>query len=201
MLIKDFIQRIRVRLKDTGSYKRYSDDELMDTINQEQNIIIYEFDMNVGHFTKQISPDDNALSLPKVMLKVVHSKLDNTNLSLRNYKEHLQNPQSSVHLMSFSNMQTVAVVPKDKANGNLELWANLCVFHKELDESLFVNDLFVSLLLYGCLRTILQAENSEVSLQKLAYYESMYKKEMASIKDISSRVKEENIFYSKVNKV
>lgn len=201
MRVEDFIKRVRVRLKDEGAYKRYSDDEILAVLNQEQNIIIYEFDMNVNYFSKEVNEEDNTLSLPKVMLKVVHSKLDNKALKLKNFKEHITNADTSLHLISYANMQVVGVVPKQRARGLLELWTNLCVFHNDLNEELFANDLFVNLLLYGCLRTLLQAENSQASLQKLAYYEALYKKELASLKDINSRVKEENVFYSKVNKV
>ncbi|MDL0101288.1 hypothetical protein NYG95_07630 [Campylobacter felis] len=201
MKIVELMERLRRRLKDEGVYLKFSDEELLASINQEQNMLISDLEMNVCKFEKKLNENDNVLHLPKLMLKVVVAKLNGVNLPFLNYKAHLKDNNVPTHLMGFSNMQSVAVEPKNKALGRLEVWVNLCVFHRDKEEELFLNDLFVNALLYSLVRNILQAENSELSMQKIAFFDNLLKNELSRIKDIVSNTREEQVLFSKVNEV
>ncbi|MFQ6341377.1 hypothetical protein [Campylobacter sp. VTCC 70190] len=201
MLISEFLERLKRRLKDEGVYHKYSNEELLASLNQEQNIIISEFEMNVNHYTKEVSPEDNILHLDKIALKIILAKLNKKLIELKNYKKHLENENIDAHLMSFSNMQSVALMPKEKANGLLEVWANVCVFHKSENEKLFLNDLLVNALLYGVFKNVLQSENSELTLQKISFYEKLYNNEISRLRAIVSNTREKEILFSKVSRI
>lgn len=201
MLISEFLERLKRRLKDEGVYHKYSNEELLASLNQEQNIIISEFEMNVNHYTKEVSPEDNILHLDKIALKIILAKLNKKLIELKNYKKHLENENIDAHLMSFSNMQSVALMPKEKANGLLEVWANVCVFHKSENEKLFLNDLLVNALLYGVFKNVLQSENSELTLQKISFYERLYNNEISRLRAIVSNTREKEILFSKVSRI
>ncbi|TQR31815.1 hypothetical protein DMB92_05350 [Campylobacter sp. MIT 99-7217] len=201
MLVKDFLQRLRRRLIDEGFHAKFSDEELLASLNQEQNILISDFEMNVQHFSKQISSDDNVLHLPKLALKIVHARLNAKAIPLKNYKYALENENPTLHVMSYSNMQSLAVLPQIKANGLFEVWVNLCVFQDDENENLFLNDLFVNALLYSCFKNVLQSENSEFSLQKMNFYEALFEKESSRLKKLVSDTREKQVFFSKVSRV
>lgn len=202
MKLQDFLQRLQRRLRDDGvNSNKYDELELIASINQEQNIIISDFELNVNYFKKEITEQNNTLQLPKITLKIIHAKLNGQTIPLKNYKYMIENTNPETHLMTFSNMQTLGIYPKEKANGLLEVWSNICVFCDNLEEELFLNDLFVNLLLYGCLKNILQSENSETSLQKMQFYEVLYKNENSRLKSIVANTREKEILFSKVNRI
>ena len=201
MLIKEFLARLKRRLNDEGFESTFREDELKASLNQEQNMIINDFEMNVRYFSKELSESDNVLHLPKLALKIIHGKLNKQIIPLKNYKYALENDNPQTHMMCYSNMQSLAVLPKFKANGLFEVWVNLCVFQDNENEHLFLNDLFVNALLYACFKNIIQGENSEYSLQKMQFYEALFEKESSRLKGLISSTREKQILFSKVARV
>lgn len=201
MKVAKFLDRLKRRLKDEGQLRKFNDEEMMNALNQEQNMLISDFEMNVNVFSKEISEQDNILHLPKLALKIVNARLNGVNIALKSYKYALEVREPEVHVMTYSNMQTLAVLPKHKANGLLEVWANICVFHQNGEDELFLNDLFINALLYACFKNVLQSENAESSLQKMQFYEALFEKESSRLKALVSNTREKPVLYSKVVRV
>lgn len=189
--IKDLSLSIRTRLRDDKEPFRYTNLELVDTLNQVYNDLNYQFKLNVMKFEKCISEEDNVITLPKMALSFEKAFLNGKEIPLKAYDEF----SKTLIIAAYSNFQSFVLLPKAKANGNLSLFVNLA---QSLDEnSTLPNADFLKMaLIYGSLALLFQIESNEQNLQRASFYESLFKKECDRLRAVLSSVYERKAFLS-----
>ncbi len=134
--IRDLIAKIRTRLRDESEGEfRFRDSELLDALNSAYLDLNYQFKLNIKKYTKQVSPADNVLQSDKMFLSFEKAYLNNTPLSFKAYDEKTKTLQIS----SFSDFQSLIILPARSANGTLEVFVNESV-KLEMDSILSSGD-------------------------------------------------------------
>lgn len=189
--LRQVIKQIRLRLRDTNKPYKIDDLEVIHSINQTYNDLNFQFKLHENKFTKHLSPEDNVIILPKMALSFEKAFLDAKKLDLKKFDEF----SDEVILCAYSNMQSFAVLPKHRANGELTLYVNLA---QSIDESTeFLNvDYLNEALIYGSLSFLFQIENNENNLERASFYKDLYKKETDRLRALFSSVFESKSFQS-----
>ncbi len=187
----DLITSIRTRLRDENEPFRFSEFEIIDCLNQVYNDLNYQFKLNICKFEKEINPKDNVLTLSKMALSFESAFLNEKALNLKAFNEN----SKDLIISAYSNFQSFAILPKEKANGRLKIYANLA-FNIEKDSILQSADFLKMALIYGVLSLLFQIETNETNLQRVGFYENLYKKECDRLRAIISSIYEKRSFLS-----
>lgn len=189
--VKALVSSIRKRLRDDKEPFRFETLEIIDTLNNVYNDLNYQFKLNVNKFEKKISNENNVLNLPKMALSFEKAFLNGKELPLKAYNEF----SKELIISAYSNFQSFAVLPKNQANGDLILFANLAYSFDEngkLNNADFLN----IALIYGSLALLFQIESNENNLQRVSFYENLFKKECDRLRAVISSVYEKKNFLS-----
>lgn len=193
--VLSLVEKIRIRLRDNDVEEyRYKEAEILDALNNAYCDLNFLFKLNVNKYQKEIKPDDNILRTKKMVLSVERAYLNGTPLTLKPYDEKAKSTQIS----SFSDFQGFIVLPKASAQGLLELFVNESVL---FDKDGFINggDFLQNALIFNALISILQIETNEANLQRVGFYESLYKKEVSRLTALIASTKEERSFQTYFN--
>lgn len=193
--VKELISKIRVRLRDESEGEfRFKDSEILDALNSAYLDLNYQFKLNVKKYTKTISPEDNILQTDKMFLSFEKGYLNNTPLNFKAYDEKAKLLQIS----SFSDFQSLIILPARSANGTLEVFVNESV-KLEMDSILKSGDFLENALIFSVLISIFQIESNESNLQRVGFYENLYKKECDRLRALISSAKEARSFQTYFN--
>ncbi|EAJ4318102.1 hypothetical protein DK613_06910 [Campylobacter upsaliensis] len=193
--IKDLITKIRTRLRDESEGEfRFRDSELLDALNSAYLDLNYQFKLNIKKYTKQVSPEDNVLQTSKMFLSFEKAYLNNAPLSFKAYDEKAK----SLQISSFSDFQSLIILPKTAANGTLEVFVNESV-KLEKESVLSSGDFLENALIFSVLISIFQIESNESNLQRVGFYENLYKKETDRLRALISGTKEARSFQTYFN--
>lgn len=193
--VKELISKIRTRLRDESEGElRFKDSEILDALNSAYLDLNYQFKLNIKKYTKNITQDDNTLQTHKMFLSFEKAYLNNVLLSFKAYDEKAKITQIS----SFSDFQTLIVLPKASATGFLEVFVNESV-RLEMDSVLSAGDFLENALIFSVLISIFQIESNEANLQRVGFYENLYKKECDRLRGLISSTKEARSFQTYFN--
>lgn len=193
--VKELISKIRTRLRDESEGEfRFKDSEILDALNSAYLDLNYQFKLNIKKYTKNITQDDNTLQTQKMFLSFEKAYLNNVLLSFKAYDEKAKITQIS----SFSDFQTLIVLPKANATGFLEIFVNESV-KLEKESVLSAGDFLENALIFSVLISIFQIESNEANLQRVGFYENLYKKECDRLRGLISSTKEARSFQTYFN--
>ncbi|EAL52305.1 hypothetical protein CUP0933 [Campylobacter upsaliensis RM3195] len=154
----------------------------------------YQFKLNIKKYTKQVSPVDNVLQTNKMFLSFEKAYLNGVSLAFKAYDEKTKTLQIS----SFSDFQSLIILPATGANGILEVFVNESV-KLELESVLSSGDFLENALIFSVLISIFQIESNESNLQRVGFYENLYKKETDRLRALISGTKEARSFQTYFN--
>ncbi|MCR2114337.1 hypothetical protein CUPS4064_09340, partial [Campylobacter upsaliensis] len=98
----------------------------------------------------------------------------------------------------FSDFQSLIILPATGANGILEVFVNESV-KLEIDSVLSSGDFLENALIFSVLISIFQIESNESNLQRVGFYENLYKKETDRLRALISGTKEARSFQTYFN--
>lgn len=171
----DIIKNARTYLKDDKPNKySFSDEFLLNILNQEHNFLLQEFNQGISLFTKKLTQKD--FILPMSSLKILNAFLNGKKLDLQSFNYALETHKNSTGIKLVSlNMQNFSIEPYSE--GILEIYYIPAMPIQNLEETLILEDIFFTLL---TLRVILQAlklETNERNLEKVRFYSQENQKE------------------------
>lgn len=191
ILISEVIAQIRARLRDTQEPYRFEGFLVLDCLNHIYNDLNVQFKLNVGKFEAKLTPSDNVLTLPFLVLSFERAFLNGSPLPLKAYDERA----NTLQISAFSDFSSFAVLPKAQASGDLVIFAN-CSVKLELESKLYSGDFLALALVYGALSLLFGVESSENNLQRVEFYTNLYKKECDRLRGIIASVYENRAFLS-----
>lgn len=191
--VKGTIEKVRTRLRDDDSENyRFGDVLLLDALNNAYLDLNYKFKLNVKKYTKQISQQDNILRTAKMFLSFEKAFLNGKNLPIQPFNDKAE----SLQISTFSDFQSLIVLPSASANGNLEVYVNEAL-KLELDDLLDSGDFLENALIFSSLISIFQIESNEANLQRVNFYEQLYKRECDRLRGLISGTREARSFITK----
>lgn len=193
--VKEILEKIRTRLRDDGDEGyRFNDFELLDALNNAYLDLNHLFKLNIKKYQKDISPEDNILRTEKMFLSFEKAYLNNNLLAFKTFDEKTKTLQIS----SFSDFQSLIVLPKNSANGLLEVYVNESV-KLDRESVLSSGDYLENALIFSVLISIFQTETNEQNLQRVNFYERLYLKECDRLRALISNTREARSFQTYFN--
>lgn len=188
--VKSIISKIRTRLRDDNTEQyRFSDMMLLDALNNAYLDLNYQFKLNVKKYVKEITSEDNIIRTKKMFLSFEKAYLNGVNLTIKPYDEKT----NTLQISSFSDFQSLIVLPKARANGKLEIYVNEAL-NLELESLLNSGDFLENALIFSSLISLFQIESNELNLQRVEFYERLYKKECDRLRGLISSTREARSF-------
>ena len=194
--IRELSQKIRARLRDDdadGGF-RFSEIEILDALNSAYLDLNHLFKLNVKKYEKRVSPEDSILHADRMFLSVERAFLNGAPLALRPFNEKAKSAQIS----SFSDFQSLIVLPKHCAAGLLEVYVNESV-KLESSSVLKSGDFLEGALIFSVLINLFQTESNEANLQRVSFYERLYEKECNRLRALIANTREARSFQTYFN--
>lgn len=193
--VDEVLKKIRVRLRDEGEEGfRFKDGELLDALNSAYLDLNHLFKLNIKKYQKTLTPDDNILRTNKMFLAFEKAYLNGRLLNFKPFDEKTKLLQIS----SFSDFQSLIILPKAAANGLLEVYVNESV-KLEKDSVLASGDYLENALIFSVLISIFQTESNEANLQRVSFYEKLYEKECDRLRALIANTREPRSFQTYFN--
>ena len=178
MQANDVILKVRDRLRDNDHLNglKFSDESIMDALNDTGRDITRDLNINITHLSKHLSQAEPSLSLPKNKIickihKVIFNGKDIThnhgfNLLSHDNRATFYNPAPFVYsIMPFN-------------DGTLEMYVSLWNRIRDKGDFISSDEYTSDLLTYGVLMRLFQIENHENNLQRVNFYAQSYKAEL-----------------------
>lgn len=194
MTANNVLLSIRSRLRDEERRAlRFSDEELRIYLELAQNELILEFDCNVKkvRFSCEKSPF-RFLNRVLCIYKVTHN-----NTEIKNLPRPFALKQKD---LCFTLLNEQEGELNFKSSGEIEVLCNMGVRILELDDEMFLDEMFFNALVLGVLKRMLLVETSEENLQKYAPYERFYLQEIAKLTLLLNKSQTSKIHFTKFNK-
>lgn len=184
MKAKTALNHLRSKLRDIDiNNARFSNAELLSALENSQNKIITEFENNICHFTFR---DNERLILPFVSLGLMSAKLNGKALKYKPLTTILQTPKG-LYLYSLNPREYKLT---QDYSGVLELFVNSAEVLESEEDELFLDKMFLNALLYQSLAFILQIETTPNSLNKVVFFDDLYKKECGFLRSLTNKQRE-----------
>ena len=178
MQANDVVLKVRDRLRDNDHLNglKFSDESIMDALNDTGRDITRDLNINITHLSKHLSQAEPSLSLPKSKIickihKVIFNGKDIThnhgfNLLSQDNRATFYNPAPFVYsIMPFN-------------DGTLEMYVGLWNRIRDKADFISSDEHTSDLLTYGVLMRLFQIENHENNLQRVNFYAQSYKAEL-----------------------
>ncbi|TLD83951.1 hypothetical protein LS70_003845 [Helicobacter sp. MIT 11-5569] len=179
MRAEDIILRVRTRLRDSNFESlRFSDNELLDYLLSAQNDLIFAFNLNLETLHFELSSAES-FKLPSNLLNLLCVRLNGVDIPLKSYSFLLKTPHSGLCVYQKSgNLYAF----NTKVSGKLSVVANFGEESLDLEDTLLLPVLFADAATYGTIKRALQVETNEANLQRVAFYENIYKQELQTLR-------------------
>ncbi|MDO4674897.1 hypothetical protein [Campylobacter sp.] len=103
-----------------------------------------------------------------------------------------------MQISSFSDFQSLIVLPKSCATGLLEVYVNESV-KLESSSVLKSGDFLEGALIFSVLINLFQTESNEANLQRVSFYERLYEKECNRLRALIANTREARSFQTYFN--
>lgn len=177
MNINEVILKLRSLLRDTNYENlRFSDNELLESIEYVQNELIAHFSLNIQEY--ELIAENRILYLPTRILSLIKVSLNNQTIPLKTHKEVILN-NTAINCIYQINAKEYRL--NFDSSYAIKIYGNFAIDIPSDNEPLFIDKLFLNALYFGVLKNILFIETNANNLQKAAYYQSKYDDEIFKI--------------------
>lgn len=171
MIVEDILVKIRSRLKDEDyNDLRFSDDELIDNLNNALMYLIGTYDFNLQTKSYELTQSHKNIKIP-YLLKMKKAYFNNKLLNTRtNISKHSSEP-----LSLFIQGENISITPFKE--GELKLVYNEFIPVKSPDDEIELPFFTASFLLYSTLCNILEVNTQDENYNKIGFFSQLKKTE------------------------
>lgn len=201
MLVNNIILKVRSRLRDTDFIRKggvsFSDEEIIDSINETAISIVQALKTNIRHFFTFISKDNPTLNLPLTPLALHEAKLDGSTIECTTHAQILS-PRNALkektRILYKPSPRTYALYPKPTSKHRLEVFVSCIAPVESAEEELELDTSFINCVVYGVLERLFQIETNESNLQRANFYAQKYRAELNAMRDLQNKSTEPNMW-------
>ena len=201
MLVNNIILKVRSRLRDTDFIRAggttFSDEEIIDSINESATSIVQALKINIKHFFSIISKDNPTLNLPLTPLALHEAKLDGQSIECTTHSQILS-PRNALkektRILYKPSPRVYALYPKPTTKHTLEVFVSALTPVESAEDELELDSSFINCVVYGTLERLFQIETNESNLQRANYYAQKYRAELNAMRDLQNKSTEPNMW-------
>ena len=183
MIVEDILVKIRSRLKDEDyNDLRFSDDEIIDNLNNALSYLIGTYDFNLQSKTSKLKhPPHKGIKIP-FLLKIKKAYFNNKPLNTRTNIQ--KSPTEPLSL--FIHNELISVTPFKE--GELKLIYNEFIPLKSPEDEIPLPFFVASFLVYGTLCNILEVNTQDENYNKIGFFLNLKKTEENNIVAAMNRI-------------
>ena len=196
MKVLDVLLLLRSRLRDENYNElRFSNNELIDYLEQMQNKVISEFGLNLQEFVFDVGQVE--LELPSECLYFYLAKCGKSKIPLKTYQEYLENENE----LCIYARSLVKYCLRLKVGQKVKVYLALSCKLSDENDDLSIESVFVNYLVLKVMKNILLTETNLNNLQKIELYDALIKQERNDLIALLNRAREKRSFVTKYIKV
>lgn len=196
MKVLDVLLLLRSRLRDENYNElRFSNNELIDYLEQMQNKVISEFGLNLQEFVFDVGQVE--LELPSECLYFYLAKCGKNKIPLKTYQEYLENENE----LCIYARSLVKYCLSLKVGQKVKVYLALSCKLSDENDDLSIESVFVNYLVLKVMKNILLTETNLNNLQKIELYDALIKQERNDLIALLNRAREKRSFVTKYIKV
>lgn len=181
MLANDVILKVRDRLRDNDFLNgtKFSDNHLIDALNDSGRDITRALKLNIKTYAAVLNAKNKSLRIPSRVIPCALIKVlfNGKQIHAQTHAYTLENPSE----IMFFNPKPYTYSIHPFCDGKLEVYVSVWDKVESPSDFLSLSDDFSNVLVYGVLAQLFQIETNEGNLQRVTFYQQMFIKEMQNM--------------------